>query len=253
MDWSRLNNSGHLIMQRALAWGMGADKTSSGSVLMVVDDANNLIASELARQALIESMGFTVTLISDHASQADFDTALADVDVVYICGSGSSAAVGTKLTAATVGVVTEDIGLSDELGTAEPVFVKKNSQSINIIDNTHYVTSGFSLGELPLYSYVPEIWTVNGALAPGLQLLGETQDAVSSFPLGLAVLETGAELYGGGFAAGRRVQVPWAQGSFDITALNADGQTIMKRAIEWGAGAGSAGPPTVPLLLVVWR
>jgi hypothetical protein len=237
-DIGALTADGRTILKRAIEW---ASAPPPVPLLLVVADASNPIASELARQALIESMGFRVTLISDEASQADYDTALADVDVVYTCGSGSSAEVGTKLTAATIGVLTEDIGLSDELGIAAPAYTKKDSQSINIIDNTHYVTSGFGLGTLVLYSYVPEIWTVGGSLAPGLQILGETQDAVSSFPPGLAVLETGAALYGGGFAAGRRVQVPWAQGSFDIDALTDDGRTIMKRALEWGAGAGPGG------------
>ena len=239
VSWGYLTNNGQLVVQRSLVWAMKADGVSSGKLLLVVGNATTPSTSELARKALIESWGYTVTLIDDGDSQTDFDTALADVDVVYIAGSGSSAEVGTKLTAATIGVLSEDMGLVDELGIAEPLFVKKNSQHINVIDNTHYVTSGFGLGALQLYSYVPEIWTVNGTLASGLQLLGETQDAVSTFPPGLAILEAGADLYGGGSAAGRRVQVPWAQGSFDINALEPDGQTIMKRAIEWGAGAGA--------------
>ncbi len=236
-NWDHLNANGRLLVQRALEWGIGADDKAAGKLLLVVANAGSLLTSESDRMALIESWGYDVTLISDDASQAEYDTALADVDVVYICGSGSSTAVGTKLTAATVGVLSEDIGLVDELGIAEPAFVKKNSQQINVIDNTHYVTNGFVLGSLQLYTYLPEIWTVTGALAPGLNILGETQDAVGTFPPGLAYLETGAELYGGGFAAGRRVQMPWSQGSFDINALNADGRTIFRRAIEWGAGA----------------
>ncbi len=217
---------------------------------LVVANAGSLLTSESDRKALIESWGYDVTLISDDAPQAEYDTALAEVDVVYICGSGSSTAVGTKLTAATVGVLSEDIGLVDELGIAEPLFVKKNSQQINVIDNTHYVTSGFGLGALQLYTYLPEIWTVTGALAPGLNILGETQDGVGTFPPGLAYLETGAALYGGGFAAGRRVQMPWSEGSFDINSLNDDGRTIFRRAIEWGTGATSAPLPSRLLFVV---
>ena len=249
VSWHYLTNNGQLVIQRALAWGMKADAGASGKLLLVVGNAATPSSGDLDRKALIESWGYTVTLIDDGADQLKFDAETAANDVVYIAGSGSSAEVGTKLTAATVGVLSEDMGLVDELGIAEPAFVKKISQSINIIDNTHYVTDGFGLGTLQLYSYVPEIWTVSGTLAPGLQLLGETQDAVSTFPPGLAILEAGAELYGGGFAAGRRVQVPWAQGTFDINALNADGRTIMKRAIEWGAGAAVS--PGYNVLLIV--
>jgi concanavalin A-like lectin/glucanase superfamily protein len=208
-----------------------------GALLMVVADPSVLNSSDEAKRALIASWGYTVNLIDDEDNQTQFDTALAANDVVYISGSGSSAAVGTKLTAATIGVLSEDIGLVGELGIAQPAFVKRNSQGIDIIENSHYITSGFNLGSLPLYSYVPQIWTVGGTLAPGLQLLGRTDDGGSTYPTGIAVLETGAELYGGGFAAGRRVQVPWSEGGFDFSALNSDGQTIMQRAIEWAAGA----------------
>ena len=99
-----------------------------------------------------------------------------------------------------------------------------------------------------LSNFDHQIWTVRGALAPGLQLLAETEGSGSYYATGLAILETGAELYGGGFAAGRRVQVPWSEGSFDISTLNADGQTIIRRALEWGIGTTGA---TETLLLVV--
>ena len=104
------------------------------------------------------------------------------------------------------------------------------------------MTSGFNLGALPLYSSAQSIWIVGGSLAPGLQLLGETENTPGVFLPGLAFLDTGADLYGGGFAAGRRVQLPWAGGAtFDINALTNDGRTIMKRAIEWAAGPGGGG------------
>ena len=238
VSWGYLTNNGQLVVQRSLVWAMKADGVSSGKLLLVVGNATTPSTSELARKALIESWGYAVTLIDDGDSQANFDTAAPANDVVYITGSGSSVAVGTRLTAATIGVVSEDIGLVDELGIAEPAFVKRSSQNIDIFDNTHYVTSGFGLGSLQLYSYAPQLWTLSGMLAPGLQFLAGTHSLGSSFPPGLAILETGAELYGGGFAAGRRVQVPWSEGSFDITALTDDGRTVMKRAIEWGAGAG---------------
>jgi hypothetical protein len=70
-------------------------------------------------------------------------------------------------------------------------------------------------------------------MAAGLQNL-----AISGSNSALDILESGALLWGGGTAAGRRVKLPWAGGTnFDVNALNADGRTLLKRAIEWGAGA----------------
>ncbi|MDX1516740.1 MAG: hypothetical protein R3288_07865, partial [Woeseiaceae bacterium] len=53
-------------------------------------------------------------------------------------------------------------------------------------------------------------------------------------------LDSGEALYGGGTAAGRRVQLPWGGSGFDPGNLGVNGLTILKRALEWGAGAGGA-------------
>ena len=72
-------------------------------------------------------------------------------------------------------------------------------------------------------------------MAPGLQVLGEAGTLTV-----LATLESGADLEGGGTAPGRRVQVAWGD---DFSTLNSDGQTLMRRSIEWAATAPtSAGP-----------
>ena len=236
-DPSDLSADGVTLMQRAIEWA-GTPPSIPVPLLLVVNDASSLQSEESAGKALMESWGYAVTPISASASQADYDTALASVDVAYIMGSISSTDLGTKLTAATVGVVSEDAGLMDEFGIAEPLFVQRNTQFINIVDNTHYVTSGLSLGDLGIFSSPQDVWTVSGTLAPGLQLLGETKVAGTGYPPGVAVLEAGAALYGGGSAAGRRAQVPWSN---RINVLTADGLDIMKRAIEWGAGVGSGG------------
>ena len=48
----------------------------------------------------------------------------------------------------------------------------------------------------------------------------------------VGALAAGALMWGGGTATGRRVMVPWGSG---FAALNAQGQTLMKRTIEWAA------------------
>ena len=69
-----------------------------------------------------------------------------------------------------------------------------------------------------------------GQLAPGLQVLAEAGGLAE-----LAVLDVGAKNYGGGTAKGRRVKLPWGEAEFDINSLNANGETIMRRAIVWAA------------------
>ena len=81
---------------------------------------------------------------------------------------------------------------------------------------------------------------------------GNQNLATSGSNSALDILDSGAALWGGGSATGHRDKLPWATGTdFDINALNANGRTMLKRAIEWGAGAGAAASPGYNVLLIV--
>ncbi len=67
-----LNSNGRLMVQRAIAWAMGADAVSTANLLMVVINPGNLTVQEAAKRALIESWGYTVNLIDESDSQAEF-------------------------------------------------------------------------------------------------------------------------------------------------------------------------------------
>jgi hypothetical protein len=114
----------------------------------------------------------------------------------------------------------------------------------SITDNTHYITSLFPLGDLVLSAPWQPFTYVNSGVAAGVQVIATVWNKPS-----LMVADTGAELLGSTPAAGRRVQLPWGSSGFDFNALNTDGLTIMKRAIEWAAAGGGGGgsdtdPPT---------
>ncbi len=232
IDFALVNNNGLLIMQRALAWGMNADAGSGGSVLLVVVNPDNLTAQEAAKSALIESWSFAVTLIDESASQAEFDAAVATVDVAYVAEEIVSGNLGTKLREANVGVVIEEQKITDEFGisSGETTFTEA---SIEVTDNTHYITAPFSLGAVTFATTAQTVGGRAGTLAPGLTVLALKPSSTTSM---LDVIETGAVLFDSGAAAGPRVKLPWGGNDFDINSLTPDGQTIMKRAIEWGAG-----------------
>ena len=139
-------------------------------LLLVVSDAANPTAQDLVRQALIESFGFAVTLIDDDASQADFDTAAAASDVAYVSEEITSGSLGTKLRDATIGVVIEEEKIHDEFGisSAEMTFT---GDSIDIIDNTHYITTPFSPGVIAFAASPQPVGAPTGTLAPGLSKL----------------------------------------------------------------------------------
>ena len=252
--------------------GMGQDLTLTASAYLRTDaigtDANdpNLLfvsggqmvmdpfgqiscvptAQESLKISLIESWGYTVTIINCQQSQAEFDAAVADANVAYISEEVNPIYLGTKLTNATIGVVNEQVRLHLDFQFSEYVSFKTHQQ-VNIVDNTHYITSGLGLGLLSIFSSDQPAHMLIPPLAPGLSVLARSERTPDHFEPSLAILEAGAELYGGGNAAGRRVQLPWGDDGFDINALNANGRMIMKRSIEWAAAVkGSGGEDPVP-------
>jgi hypothetical protein len=138
----------------------------SGNVLMVVQDKTNPDTHETSQQALLESWGYSVELISEDESQAAFNIAFVNNDVVYMTGSAIATTVGTKLTTAFIGVVSNNGGLNDELGIstskARPI-----GTGIDVTDTSHYITAPFATGGLPVYTAAMMGHTVPGTLAPG--------------------------------------------------------------------------------------
>ncbi|MDH5621659.1 MAG: DNRLRE domain-containing protein, partial [Gammaproteobacteria bacterium] len=85
-DTNNVGDAPKLTITYACECGLvcGAPPVAGTKVLLVVSDDTNPTAQDLARQALIESFGFAVTLIDDGALQAKFDTATAVADVAYL-------------------------------------------------------------------------------------------------------------------------------------------------------------------------
>ena len=194
--------------------------------------------TEQDRIDLMRGWGYDVTVISQQATQEQIDAEIANSTVIYVSGETSSTTIGTKLNAATIGVVTESYNNAQQLGFYTILLpFSQNSSQIAITNNTHYITENFSLGSLVVTSSEQALtWTL-APTAPDAIVLGSV-DALFA-DSALVILDTGDELASGSTAAGRRCQLPWGEGSFDITALNTDGLTIMQRSLEWAAGAGT--------------
>ena len=244
-NWNYLNNNGRLIVQRAIEWAKGA-VTSSQVILLVVLDAANPTAQDAAKKALIESWGYTVTMIEATESQANLDAVVAVSDAVYISEEIHSSDLGTKLTNAAIGIVSEEGYINDELGLSSTrgSYV---DDSIEITDNANYITSPFSLGALNITTSNQDLQTLGGTLAPGLI---DFSDQPTTTTATLGVIEAGSLLWGGGTAAARRVHLPWGPNDFDFTTLNSDGEILMRRALEWVLGAG---PILVPNPIAHWK
>ena len=222
-------------------FGPGTDCTSvtcprRARILFVVVDATGVTAQELARQTLMESWDFEVTLIAASAGQSEFDGAVAIADAAYVCETIDETAITTKLRNVTIGVINEEISLNDELGFGRNYAAPADRQDITITDNNHDITSPFASGFLTICSSTQPLAHFTSQWSPDLTILGAVLSVDDTSKPSLSVLDVGAALEGGGAAPGRRVQLPWAAAAFDFNALTEDGRTIMKRAIEWAAG-----------------
>ena len=210
-------------------------------LLLVVPDPSALSADDVARRTLIESWGYAVSLIDDSATQAQYDAAAAANDVVFVSSEVVAANLGTKLKAATIGVVNENRDLHNIFGFST-LRIQVVENPLMKTDLVHYITSPFSGGPITLFSSVQPIGAAVGTLPAGLEIIGSWFSGTLSSLGGLLTLETGGAIAGGGTAAGRRVQLPWSNA--DVGSLSTDGLTVFQRAIEWAAGAGGGSTPT---------
>ena len=154
-----LSDDARTIIKRSIEWAGGAGCGSLTPLLMVVSDAITPTSTETARKALIESWCYQVTLIDDDDGGGDYDSAVALNDVVYISQEITDVNPGDRLRDATIGVVNEEYLISADLGigagTGSGFY-----NDMNVVDNTHYITSGFATGALALFDPAYDIYTV---------------------------------------------------------------------------------------------
>ncbi|MDX1516083.1 MAG: DNRLRE domain-containing protein, partial [Woeseiaceae bacterium] len=175
-DVSLLTDEGREIMRRAIEWAAVAPpEFGQKNVLFVVGNVGGpgMTSEELAHKSLIESWGHTVAVIDDDASQAEYDAAVADSDVVFTTNDITANRLGTKVVDATIGVVTSEVNLSDEFGMASTVGWDSGT-ALDINDNTHYITSPFSVGVFTILSSNESLAHVSGTLSPDLGRLAST-------------------------------------------------------------------------------
>ena len=200
----------------------------SGKIALIGDDSSPDPDDQLKIE-IIESWGYEVDFYQDLDS-ASINWSL--YDLAYVSETVISGDVSANLANVSIGVVNEEPKLYDNLLLANGDTGHVGS-SIDIIDNSHYITSIFPSGPLSIYGYDMEILTADTPLAAGLQTLGEYSGASS-----LTATDQGAATTSGS-AAGRRVTLPLGQhfaSGFNWRHLNNNGSLMVQRAIQWGTG-----------------
>ncbi len=212
----------------------------SGKIILVGNWAgNHPDPADLEKAAIFESWGYQVDQVDDDFLWlVDFNY----YDLVYISQTTSSSAVIGQLSWRSIGIVNEQGDLNFDLlfssGSATLV-----DDSIDIIDNSHYVTAPFALGELRIYDAPMELITAAGSKASGMQTLASAVGVES-----LMLLEAGATGVNGS-AAGRRVNLPLGRAvNFNWKYLNNNGRLLVQRALQWAIESA----PPIPAKKIYW-
>jgi hypothetical protein len=208
-----------------------ADKVIGSKLLIVVGDASSLTSQESARQTAFINWGFAVDLITASATQSAYDAKIAANQAAYISEEILPTDVGTKLTNASIGILNEQLNLYDELNISNAGSTISEKWGW-VIDNTHYITEGFKIGEHKFTTDNQSQAYLGGNIAAGAQVLIRWAEKSRD---GLAVMEAGATDNNGGTFAGRRVILPFVGDAFNFTKLVTSVETITQRSIQWAS------------------
>jgi hypothetical protein len=240
-DHANVNWHPRLIIDYACACGNPClAPQSKGNVLMIAGNGLTPDPNDAYKQGLLESWGYTVSVLDDGAEPTSYTAAFSLNDVIYISGSVDSNVMYEGINNAPIAIAYEAGTLNSKLGISQS-YTKPVGNSIEITDTSHYITSPFASGPLTIYDASMGGLTLNGLTAPDLQNL-----AAWGSVAGLVTLETGATDSTGGTIAARRVMLPFGTDNrIDWHHVNDSGLLILQRALDWGAsgdGLPWAGP-----------
>jgi hypothetical protein len=200
-----------------------------------------LTTTELAREAILESAGYSITAIPDDASDELVAAALAATDAVYVSGEANNSALSPLYFETTLGVVSECDDAVEDFGFC------KNAKSVDhstlhIFTSEHYITSDFTEGPLLISNSTIPLFQMDGDRSPDLQSLAKDYDRVGHAML---ALNANAEHVVSGIVPARRVQLPFGFDSFDPSDLTDEGRLLITRSIDWVLGNGDDGTPNL--------
>ena len=208
------------------------------SIAFIVGNSGSLNASfETAFKDRLEvTLGHTCTVIDDSAAETTDFSGYAIIWSSMLCAPTAIDGLKTTVKPMMFGeqLVTDDYGFGDSGSDRSP------EQIHNIVDNTHYITSPFSTGNITIYTSGTntkyfENWAndVNCLMDLG----GAHTDKCS-----LAEIDKGETLADASTAADRRVW--W--GPYKGSDLDTDGWTLFDRSIAWLLAGIAA--PTIHIL-----
>ena len=210
---------------------------ANAATVLFVTSGSSPNAGEGSRIYGLQSYGYIVTTIQDSSSQASFDSAMASATLVYIPSTIQEYELQSKVKNTTIGVICEHPYMDVYMGFSTNLGWTASHNNIEIIDNTHAVTSGFGTGYVTIVNTNQPLSLMNSTVAPGMTILAKQNYAAGN---AMGVIEAGDMLADGTVAAGRRARLPWGGSSFNINELNSNGQLLAIQAINWAATSPAA-------------
>lgn len=200
--------------------------TSIGTVLYLSAGAS-LTSNEAAEVAMFKKWNWSVNVLPQTTQESEILSEAAKAQVVFVSGGCTVAGIGTKLNHLPIGIVCEQYNLAVTLGITTSV-TSKTSDKIEILDNTHAITTGLTDGGVKIASKQFPLRRCNSPDATGLTNLASVSNGPS-----LVALEKGSTTLLKTKTQGRIVMLPWGAGAFDCNQLTSEGQTILKQSLLW--------------------
>src|SRR4051812_47679663 len=200
------------------------------NVLMMTTNSGSLTAVESTLKTRLESGGFTVNTLWDGETQANYDAAIANNDLVYVTSDITPTDIGTKLRTCPIGVVNEPVAFMDDVGLCTAAGTTTSVSSVSIVNNTHYITDSFATGAFTLGTTTYPVAQRGGTTASGATALA-TASGINSF----IVVDTGGTLANtinsNSTASGRRAQMPIQLGVVDSTTFSSNFNTLLSKLL----------------------
>ncbi len=203
------------------------------NALLVVVNSGILNTQEQFKRRTIESWGYYVVPISANSSRGALTAAAAAADVIFVSANVDVDRVERTLRKLPTGLVNEEPTLNEMLGLTDDPGTNYLAQGINVLNNSHYITTSLPTGTVNLFDTPNRISYSLTAPITGSTTLARK---LSTTNANLVVADAGVVLFGGGVAPARRVALPWGGTALDGHQLNSNGLLILRRSLEWASG-----------------
>ncbi len=210
--------------------------SDAATVLFITRGNGTFNSDELERTSLITSWGHTILPLYQNSTQTVFDAAVAQADVAYFSSQINTSQIGFDPVTTCVGSVIEEGALSDEFGLSS-TSADFATPTLYLVGSSHYITATLPGGATTIFSPAERLHHLSGTIAPGALTLA--LDGTTNNDIVMAVVDIGDMLYTGVPATGRRVWLPWGPTNITFSNITANGETLMKRSIEWTSQANT--------------